>query len=598
MKTDDRLAGYVTVDLAATATSSAASLNSVHRWIDECTRNHSLCKSLRLRSNADRTWSPSRLLDLTVRDEFVVLCEDFSWSESVRYATLSYCWGHKPSFLTLTEESLRRMKDKGTHIDALPTTFKEAISFCRRAGIYFLWIDALCIIQDSKEDWSKEALLMSKVYRYPYVNLAATASENADGGLFRERNPLDVNLLRLKLQYDGKADDYYVARRPFPASPRVLDESPLNIRGWVTQERFIAPRTVHFACDQLHWECPELTACEIFPRGLKWKENFSRGNEWREFSATALLPSFRSGEAQPNADDILKIWSQLVVYYTHGSLTFPSDKLVAISGLAKIISEISRDDHYYAGIWSSHLLTGLMWKVTELTGSSGQYVAPSWSWASINGVTDYPNEWLGEPIAEVIDVFTAPKSDDPYGQLIGGCLRLKGLLCKFEVRGTSLYLKGSDTPFLWFSSDAMKQKNPSFLLKRFGVIVTRSTIFGMVLERSAEEHTTIKGQPYRQLRGILLKPTNLRRGEYRRYGTFGSHHTKPSGSDVRILSDGRTVLAVPAAKTGDLSGPLAVPETVLHKLSSSLITASHSHAIEQKFYENFDGVNAYTISII
>jgi hypothetical protein len=227
------------------------------------------------------------------------------------------------------------------------------------------------------------------------------------------------------------------------------------------------------------------------------------------------------------------------------------------------------DDHYYAGIWSTHLLCGLTWKVTRSPDTSAQYVAPSWSWASVNGVVDYPTESLGEPGAEVLDICTVPKGNDSFGQLIGGCLRLKGLLCEFEVRAMSLYLKGSKMPFPWFWSDSVRHNDLSRLRSRLGLTTTKS-LFGMVLEQSAEEHSVVEGQPYRQVRGILLKPTNLQRGQYRRCGMFGTHH----------------------------AGPQPTLQGIMSKLYKSLVAASRSRSIGNYFYEDFDGVNCYTISVI
>lgn len=235
------------------------------------------------------------------------------------------------------------MKEQGIPISTLSATFRDAIAFCKKVDINFLWIDALCIIQDSEDDRDTEALLLSKVYRYSYLNLAAIASENADGGLFYERNPLDVNLLRLTLWLGVNVRDCYLLRRPFHASPQILNGSPLNRSWWVTQERFISPRTIHFASGQLHWECPELMACEIFPAGMKWDESFSRTLDWRKLIETSSFDQFRSSQEHPTTGQIQRIWSQLVAYYTHCQLTFPSDKLIAISGLAKIVSEISGD---------------------------------------------------------------------------------------------------------------------------------------------------------------------------------------------------------------------------------------------------------------
>jgi hypothetical protein len=75
-------------------------------------------------------------------------------------------------------------------IAELPKTFQDAIEISRRLDIRFLWIDSLCIIQDSKEDWLKESVIMGDIYQHAYCNIAATAAPDGRTGCFLERNPL------------------------------------------------------------------------------------------------------------------------------------------------------------------------------------------------------------------------------------------------------------------------------------------------------------------------------------------------------------------------------------------------------------------------
>jgi hypothetical protein len=74
------------------------------------------------------------------------------------YATLSYCWGSNPDASCLmyqdNEEAFMR------RLPTLPKTTEEAIFICRRIGVQYLWVDALCIMQkrdDRSEEWQTEA---------------------------------------------------------------------------------------------------------------------------------------------------------------------------------------------------------------------------------------------------------------------------------------------------------------------------------------------------------------------------------------------------------------------------------------------------------
>lgn len=89
---------------------------------------------------------------------------------------------------------LRILKQRSIVYETLPRTFQDAVSFRRALGIHYLWIDALCIIQDSKDDWLIESAFMGKVYSCCFLNIAATASVTPISGFFRTRNPAQHEL--------------------------------------------------------------------------------------------------------------------------------------------------------------------------------------------------------------------------------------------------------------------------------------------------------------------------------------------------------------------------------------------------------------------
>jgi hypothetical protein len=129
-------------------------------------------------------------------------------------------------------------------------------------------------------------------------------------------------------------------------------------------------------------------------------------------------------------------WNTVIVReYTGKHLTFGSDRLPALSGLAKVFMRILKDK-YVAGLWEGDMLRGLLWHGTGEFNVSATYRAPTWSWASIDGpVTAYK---LGDaklhPAAEVKEVVTVPLRSDVTGQLTGGHLRLGGTLLKIRLK--------------------------------------------------------------------------------------------------------------------------------------------------------------------
>ena len=100
------------------------------------------------------------------------------------YLTLSNCWGRTDIPKLTAQQSSSTIP-----IDELPKTFKDAISVAKFLRIPYLWIDSLCIGQESKDGWEKEAAVTHKVYENAFCDIAATASKNSRGGLFYERDP-------------------------------------------------------------------------------------------------------------------------------------------------------------------------------------------------------------------------------------------------------------------------------------------------------------------------------------------------------------------------------------------------------------------------
>ena len=370
----------------------------------------------------------------------------------------------------------------------LPQTFQDAITVTRRLQIRYLWIDSLCILQDSPEDWTHESVQMHHVYGNAYVTLAADDSRDSSQGLFRGRLPsLATPTIVVTAWKEALAKRFIVIHRRFWSES--VAESPLNRRAWVLQERYLSPRIIHFGETQILWECKSRDCCETFPDGIpevaqdihtRFKgDDFrvdglrlrqanlkrdqrlsdSEGDEATE-SATDSTSSATNqdklyhthsndtpGSTAENEDDDgcsntseetsadqiahieaqsskgdessspgqqnrnarslngYYVWSRLLEKYSKTNITFPTDRLVALSGLAQIMSN-ALEDEYVAGLWKSILPSQLLWRVGQWTPSSifdagdepdpalqnranpsalRVHLAPSWSWASVEG---------------------------------------------------------------------------------------------------------------------------------------------------------------------------------------------------------------------
>ena len=169
-------------------TSWLISLALAYQWYLSCRALHKQCNQLYKRPK----WHPTRLLDIGVQGESTWKLQICSEDQllSPNYLTLSYRWGSLPC-LMLTSSNLDELR-RGRLIKDLPRTFRDVIIVARWFSIRYLWIDSLCILQDSQEDWQEESSAMGNVYANSSCNVAAAASADPHGGLFRSQECGDI----------------------------------------------------------------------------------------------------------------------------------------------------------------------------------------------------------------------------------------------------------------------------------------------------------------------------------------------------------------------------------------------------------------------
>ncbi|KAF2093753.1 HET-domain-containing protein, partial [Rhizodiscina lignyota] len=401
------------------STNSDPAWSRVTAWIDNCAKHHPTCNHRQ--SYLD--FVPTRLLDLsTRRNGFVRLIETKGMSITGPYCTLSHCWGNvkENQFINLTAANIKQFLNEGISLEQISNrNFTEALEVCERLSVRYLWIDSLCIVQHSEKnksanakeqeleetDWHHEAPLMDQVYRHSHCNIAATASRDRNGGLFRARN-LD------HLRGDGELSlaRYHTSRKlgifgdtvwrivPSDYWERELLDNVLYTRAWVFQERMLAPRILHFSKNQIFWDCGTLSACEVLPSGLPQPIDTISGTDrhWRQRLQDPSLPQQGplAGEA---TDSLEQFWKRAVQSYTKCNLTNGGDKLVAIWGVAKLV-RAALDEEYCVGMWERNFKEQLAWRVADCRTSSRPRPlrAPSWSWASMDGAIELQDRLTSE----------------------------------------------------------------------------------------------------------------------------------------------------------------------------------------------------------
>ncbi|PVH73312.1 HET-domain-containing protein [Cadophora sp. DSE1049] len=339
---------------------------------------------------ANPTYLPSRLIDIgkyTFSYPHLALAHELE--RGTKYATLSHCWG-RSGHARLSSSNLSSYRQRLPR-SGLSKTFKEALTITRYLGLRYLWIDSLCIIQDSEKDWAKESSEMSRIYSNGSCNIAASSSLDGSEGLFHPRNPLAIRPTKIPLT----REDTELGKRYWAVNAQVwqrnVEGAPLNRRGWVCQERLLSPCTLHFGIDQLYWECRTQTCCEFYPTGLPFiVPGVSKTKALFAMIESQLLNN--SSDHDKIAVDGYRLWDDIVEKYSRSTLSFDTDKLVAVAGLAAEIYRIV-NDQYCAGLWRKNFLSQLLWRVKPqdinkedqpaALPKTLQYIAPSWSWASV-----------------------------------------------------------------------------------------------------------------------------------------------------------------------------------------------------------------------
>ncbi|KAI0460069.1 heterokaryon incompatibility protein-domain-containing protein [Xylaria acuta] len=383
-------------------------LQIVKTWMHGCLEQHPKCQALHAWRTSGSMFQPKRLVDVGAAGEMTwrLLLREGNTMSPITYATLSHRWSPDQEFELLGENL--QMCTNGQPLDVLPPVFQDAIKVTKSLGIRYLWADCLCIIQDSLPDWETESIEMCKIYTNSICNISITGFDDGSTGFLDKTCDYVPLPCRVQPSWASDVSEGWCVLDPFFWWAQVT-KAPLTKRGWVFQERLLAPRVIHFGPEQLLWECASLDACEAYPRGIPAIVESARHTGFKRLDF--LFENYTPEDALPadghllsmTEEDLLCHWCEIVQAYTRTNLTKPSDKLIALSGVAQLMSRSNgtaystTSKRYLAGLFEQHLLLMLEWHSYGYTYSPAwpprarpsQYRAPSWSWASVDGRVFY-----------------------------------------------------------------------------------------------------------------------------------------------------------------------------------------------------------------
>jgi Heterokaryon incompatibility protein (HET) len=546
--------------------------------VQTCGENHRICQAA-YHSYNQASPLPKRVLDLS--SNTIRLIE--TRGQIGHYIALSHSWGKQQLLVTTRETYAERMR--GISLQSLPPTFRDAISITRGLGIRFIWIDSLCIIQGDKLDWQQQSAVMADIYAGCYLNIATTRSSGGFQGCLGPRwtstdslawaaefedavssssdepserisrirkhevRSFDVNIddinIRIRLALKSSHESLQTPRW----IQKHIDTAPLLQRGWVYQERFLSPRTVHIHSNELLWVCKEAELCEcatvdgLTPGGDGWGASKDRiGN---------------LGALKHDSQALHGLWRTIVEDYCLLDLTFETDRLPALSGLASRFQEyLPTDDRYLAGLWESDLARDLLWEsggATETNGPNRQRTsqAPSWSWASLSwgGASGSDMKWEKEskpklaewagtvtyrqdPRFRVLDASVQVDGVNPYGCVISGHLVLQGAIAAVVFPNSSnsgnRQRTRPNSSFFTIPKDSFNSLHLNYdtddvqhTVENARDVEGRTVYclfigaFTEVFDHSDDEHV--------QLSGLMLRPSVKPYGKWERVGRWTQH---------------------------------------------------------------------------
>jgi hypothetical protein len=381
---------------------TSENVEMIRKWLETCQEGHTKCNlfgrqtmaSVPTKSSKDiggLSDRPTRVLD--VAHSRVRLKHNTSQDARLEYLTLSHMWGTDATQQLKLESDTLEPFQHDVPWEELPKIFQEAIRITRRLGYRYIWIDSLCIIQDSDSDWAKEAARMATVYGNSSCNLAfvyppqeSFPKEREDPRLYApcvlRPKARSVNGVYLSLAVSASTVDWLEPKR-----------WPLFNRAWVFQERILSSRNLYYGNEAMVWECCELFCDELVGTTSTALDTYTHGTEilskyylHSTIMKILALPTkvIVKGPRTEEIRKFIEVWTSAVSEYRCMRLTKFEDRVVAFAGIAQAIQNLS-GFVYLAGLWRDFLPLGLLWgfKQSGAVREPGIKDAPSWSWFSV-----------------------------------------------------------------------------------------------------------------------------------------------------------------------------------------------------------------------
>ncbi|KAI9785766.1 MAG: hypothetical protein M1839_008783 [Geoglossum umbratile] len=426
---------------------SKTNLLTARKWMEECFHDHPKYKNHKCPVAAP-TALPKRIIHIITGDgkssvlKLKLLDSEETLGVSGMYVALSYSWGRVQPLKT--EKATLRERKQDISWSTLPKTFQDAVTVANFLGFSYIWIDSLCIVQDDSSDWDEQAALMANIYENAAFAILAVSAASSHDGFLKVRPRLAEGIAEgtvllapkescsspIPIRFRLELGHYDIGMNW--ALGRIQD--PLSFRAWAFQERMLAKRALIFSTYELLWEC----------HSIGWKCECGFG-DWG-YNHQYNMEESRTGGSLLDSRTIFQHWRESIIRdYTKKRLTYGSDKLPALSGVADIVQRRTKDQ-YIAGLWKKDILNCLCWRVScepedpirqlplECVGvMTEEYRAPSFSWASVDNEIHYlPG--MARWTAQLTDLHSIHVGLNPLGRVSDAWITLDGLVAPAWVR--------------------------------------------------------------------------------------------------------------------------------------------------------------------
>jgi hypothetical protein len=462
--------------------------------LETCDSEHLKCRTTGAHHNPPLRILDLDLLDLENPENSIIELTYGDTSVGMRYVCLSYCWGPpEDQILRLLSRNLRSFENNGIRWSSLPPAHRDVSLFIKRLGYRYMWVDSLCIIQDSFYDKFSEIRDMGSIFAGCDLVVAISHSSTVKTAAFVSSAASDIGYpvpdrlheseaaadssdhQKLVIKVRNAAPHYPLFERSGTIKAQRLKHFPLLDRGWTLQEMVLPRRVLQFGSKELLWECLTCADCEC---GDQSHSSVSAPMSTSSELDTTVHQRTRLSLADSNPsrlstlEEKMEMWCTLVCEFGSRKLTYGNDRENAITGIAENLLLTIPNGIYAHGHWSCKLHYTLSWFCRNLT-SKGAGRKPSWSWASFipkNGSDIYfPSSWLLQSAMEskhthieLFPVITERKRISHYE------LKVKARVFRLDIhhnnqsrreRSKSMFRlkrfnKAHPEPTVWYFSDA------------------------------------------------------------------------------------------------------------------------------------------------